>query len=73
MWGEPERDALSDKMAVLVMTHIFYFMLCQSSLLNTVIRIAYKDKWCDSYLFHALSVFFIKCCRKLCIQRQIVV
>ena len=49
-------------------------MLCQSSLLNAVISLVYKDKCCDSYfLFHALPVFFIKYCHKLCIQRQMVV
>ena len=28
-----------------MVTHGFYFMLCQSSLLNTVISFVYKDKW----------------------------
>ena len=33
----PQRDVLSDKMVLWVVTHIFYFMLCQSSLLSAVI------------------------------------
>ena len=40
----PQRDVLSDKM-VWVVTHSFYFMFCQSSLLSTVISFVYKDKW----------------------------
>ena len=28
-----------------MVTHIFYFMLCQSSLLSAVISFVYKDKW----------------------------
>ena len=32
-WGAPQRDVLSDKMVLSVVTHSFYFMLCQSSLL----------------------------------------
>ena len=33
----------------MVVTHTFYFMLCQSSLLSTVISFVYKDKmkWFD--------------------------
>ena len=48
---------------------------CQSSLLSTAISFVYtKTNGGDSYfLFHALSVFFIKYCHKLCIQRQMVV
>ena len=46
--GAPQRDVLSGKMVFLVVTHIFYFMLCQSSLLSTVISCAYKDNlWFD--------------------------
>ena len=29
----------------MVVTHIFYFVLCQSSLLSTVIIFAYKNEW----------------------------
>ena len=43
--GAPKRDVLSDKMVFWVMTHSFYFMLCHSYLLSTVISIIYKDKW----------------------------
>ena len=43
--GAPQRDALSDKVVLLVVTHSFCFVLCQSSLLNTVISFVYKDKW----------------------------
>ena len=43
--GTPQRDVLNDKMVLLVVTHSFYFMLCQSSLLSTVISFVYKDKW----------------------------
>ena len=45
-WGAPQRDVLSDKMVLWVVTHSFYFMFCQSSLLSTVISFVYKDKWC---------------------------
>ena len=39
----------------MVVSHIFYFMLCQSSLLNTVISFVYKDKlWFDE----SMSVIF---------------
>ena len=39
----------------MVVTHTFYFMLCQSSLLSTVISIVYKDKrWFDK----SMSVIF---------------
>ena len=31
----------------MVVIHTFYFMLCQSSLLSTVISFVYKDKWFD--------------------------
>ena len=32
----------------MAVTHIFYFMLCQSSFLSTVISFVYKDKlWFD--------------------------
>ena len=43
--GSPQRDVLSDKMVFWVVTHSFYFMLCQSYLLSTVISFVYKDKW----------------------------
>ena len=42
--GGPQRDVLSDKMVLCMVTHGFYFMLCQSSLLSTVISFVYKDK-----------------------------
>ena len=38
----------SDKLCIqrqMVVTHIFYFMFCQSSSLSTVISFVYKDKW----------------------------
>ena len=39
----------------MVVTHIFYFMLCQSSLLSTVISFVHKDKlWFDE----SMSVIF---------------
>ena len=39
----------------MAVTRIFYFMLCQSSLLSTVISFAYKDKlWFDE----TMSVIF---------------
>ena len=41
----PQRDVLSDKMVFWVVTHSFYFMLCQSSLLSTVISFVYNEKW----------------------------
>ena len=70
----PQRDVLSDKMVFCVVTHTFYFMFCQSYLLSTVISLHTKTNGGDSYfLFHALPVFFIKFCHKLCVQRQIVV
>ena len=43
--GAPQRDVLSDKMVFWMVTRVFYFMLCQSSLLSTVISFVYKDKW----------------------------
>ena len=43
--GAPQRDVLSDKMVLWVVTYSFYFMLCQSSLLSTVVSFVYKDKW----------------------------
>ena len=53
--GAPQRDVLSDKMVFWVVTHIFYFMLWQSSLLSTVISFVYKDKlWFDE----SISVIF---------------
>ena len=53
--GASQRDVLSDKMVLWVVTHIFHFVLCQSSLLSTVINFVYKDKW----LFdESMSVIF---------------
>ena len=43
--GARQRDVLSDKMVFWMVTHSFYFMFCQSSLLSTVISFVYKDKW----------------------------
>ena len=37
-WGAPQRDVLSDKMVLWVMTHSFYVMLCQSSSLTFPLR-----------------------------------
>ena len=51
----PQRDVLSDKMVLWVVTHGFYFMLCQSSLLSTVIIFVYKDKW---WFDESMSVIF---------------
>ena len=53
----PQRDVLSDKMVLSVVTHSFYSMLCQSFLLSTIISFVYKDKlWFDesmsSYLLY---------------------
>ena len=53
--GAPQRDVVNDKMVLWVVTHIFYLMLCQSSLLSTVISFAYKDKW---WLDESMSVIF---------------
>ena len=39
----------------MVVTHTFYFMLCQSSLLSTVIGFVHKDKWCFD---ESMSVIF---------------
>ena len=53
--GAPQRDVLSDKMVFRVVTHSFYFMLCQSYLSSTVIIFVYKDKlWFDE----SMSVIF---------------
>ena len=39
----------------MVVTHTFYFMLCQSSSLSTVVSFVYKDKgWIDE----SMSVIF---------------
>ena len=38
-----------------IQTHTFYFMLCQSSLLSTVISFVYKDKW---WFDESMSVIF---------------
>ena len=43
-YGVSQRDVLSDKMVYWVVIHSFYFMLCQPSLLSTVISFVYKDK-----------------------------
>ena len=39
----------------MVVTHTFYFMLCRSSLLSTVISFVYKDKW---WFDESMSVIF---------------
>ena len=39
----------------MVVTNTFYFMLCQSSLLSTVISFVYKDKW---WFDESMSVIF---------------
>ena len=39
----------------MVMTRTFYFMLCQSSLLSTVISFVYKEKW---WFDESMSVIF---------------
>ena len=55
----PQKDVSSDKMVLLVVTHSFYFMLCQSSLLNTVISFVYLYiclyKW---WFAESMSVIF---------------
>ena len=49
--GAPQSDVFSDKMVFWVVTHSFYFMLCQSYLLSTVISFVYKDKlWFEEYM-----------------------
>ena len=40
----PQRDVLSDKMVLWVVTHSFYFMLCQSYLLSTVISLLFIQR-----------------------------
>ena len=54
--GAPERDVLSDKIVLRVVTHscFFYVMLC-NSLLSTVIIFVYKDKW---WFDESMSVTF---------------
>ena len=39
----------------MVVTHIFYFMLCRSSLLSTVTSFVYEDKW---WFDESMSVIF---------------
>ena len=39
----------------MVVTHIFYFMLCQPFLLSTVISFVYEDKW---WFDESMSVIF---------------
>ena len=39
----------------MVVTHTFYFMLCKSPLLSTVISFVYKDKW---WFDESMSVIF---------------
>ena len=57
----PQRDVLSDKMAFWVVTQSFYFMLCQSSLLSTVISFVYKDKlWFDEIVSYLLYGKYLK-------------
>ena len=53
--GAPQRDVLSDKMVFWVVTHSFYFMLCQSSLLSIVISFVYNDNW---WFDESMSVIF---------------
>ena len=49
---------LSIQRRVMVFTHTFYFMLCQSSLLSTAISCVHKDNWWfDESL---LVIFFIE-------------
>ena len=40
---------------LILCSNTFYFMLCQSSLLSTVISFVYKDKW---WLDESMSVIF---------------
>ena len=47
--------AISFVQRQIVVTHIFYFMLCLSSLLSTVISLVYKDKW---WFDESMSVIF---------------
>ena len=54
-----QRDVLSNKMVFWVVTHRFYFMLCQSSLLSTVISFVYKDKWWSMKACQLFSVWKI--------------
>ena len=42
----------------MVVIHTFYFMLCQSSLLSTVISFVYKDKW---WFSESMSIIFCTC------------
>ena len=53
--GAPQKDVLSDKIVLSVVTHSFYFMFCQSSLLSTVISFVYKDRW---WFDKSMSVIF---------------
>ena len=53
--GAPQKDVLSDQIVLRVVTHSFYFMLFQSSLLSTVISFVYKDKW---WFDESMSVIF---------------
>ena len=39
----------------MVAAHTFYFVLCKSSLFNTVISFVYKDKW---WFDESMSVIF---------------
>ena len=50
-----QRVVLSDKIMFGVVTHSFYFMLCQSYLLSAVISFVYKDKW---WFDESMSVIF---------------
>ena len=60
----PQRDVLSDKMVFWVVTHSFYFMLCQSYLLSTVTSFVYKEKWW-------WLIFFISCFASLLYKKKI--
>ena len=54
-FGAPQRGVLSDKIVLRVVTHSFYLMLGQSSLLSTVISFVYQDK---SWFDESMSVIF---------------
>ena len=54
--GAAQRDVLSKKNGVVSGdSYSFYFMLCQSSLVSTVISSVYKDKW---WFDESISVIF---------------
>ena len=43
--GPRSQDGSEHIQRQMMVTHTFYFMLCQSSLLSAVISFVYKDKW----------------------------